>query len=325
MKKQHRFGQVLQVTVLAAAGLLCVTGFLWIVYDRQPAGILYAVMGGAVTLLARRIAGRQQAHQELAQINDALEQRVQERTQQLEAANKELEAFSYSVAHDLRAPLRHMSGFVDLLQKHASSSLDEKGRRYVHVIAQSARQMGCLIDDLLHFSRTGRTELQMQRVSPEHLIHEARLELRQEMEGRRIEWKIGALPSVYADRAMLKLVLVNLLANAVKFSRNRDTAQVEVGCSQRGDREFVFFVRDNGVGFDMKYADKLFGVFQRLHRSQEFEGTGIGLANVQRIIHRHGGRTWAEGSVDEGATFWFSLPRSAEADDNERAKAHSAG
>jgi len=247
------------------------------------------------------------------QINREMAREIGERKQAeeaLEAANKELEAFSYSVSHDLRAPLRHILGFTDLLQAGASAVLDEKSRRYLTTIADSAKRMGNLIDDLLAFSRAGRVEMQRAPVSPAQLVQEALHELRQEIEGRNIVWKIAPLPNAYGDRSLLRLVWVNLIANAVKFTRTRAPAEIEIGCASGQENEIVFFVRDNGVGFDMKYVDKLFGVFQRLHRAEEFGGTGVGLANVRRIIHRHGGRTWAEGSVEGGAAFYFSLPKS---------------
>ena len=231
-----------------------------------------------------------------------------ERTAQLEAANKELESFSYSVSHDLRAPLRHITGFAVLLQKKASSILDETNLQYLNTISESAKQMGNLIDDLLAFSRIGRSELKRGRVNLEYLVKEILKTLQEETKERDIAWKVGELPEVYCDHSMLRLVFVNLFSNAVKFTRPRAKAEIEVGCIPEKD-EFIFFIRDNGVGFDPKYKDKLFGVFQRLHHQDEFEGTGIGLANVRRFIHRHGGRTWADGNVGIGATFYFSLPK----------------
>jgi light-regulated signal transduction histidine kinase (bacteriophytochrome) len=232
------------------------------------------------------------------------------RTTELEATNKELESFAYSVSHDLRAPLRHMSGFTELLQKSAGASLNDKSRRYLGIILDSAKRMGNLIDDLLSFSRISRAEAHWALVSLEQLVQEALGEVRQETEGRKVVWKLGALPAWPCDRAMLRLVLVNLVSNAVKFTRTRPQAEIEIGCQEQGPERVVVFVRDNGVGFEMKYVNKLFGVFQRLHPTEAFEGTGIGLATVQRIVHRHGGRVWAEGQVDQGATFYFSLTKS---------------
>ena len=257
--------------------------------------------------LEQRVAERTE---ELQKLNADLEQRVAERTRQLEAANQELQAFAYSVSHDLRAPLRHMVGYTELLQKQASAILDERSRHYMLMILESAKQMGTLIDDLLAFSRIGRAETQKTMVSLAQLVKEAVSEVQQETEGRNIVWSIGALPQAYGDRSLLRLALVNLIANAVKFTRTRPQAEIEIGCTDGKDDEVVVFIRDNGVGFEMKYVNKLFGVFQRLHRAEEFEGTGIGLATVQRIIHRHGGRVWAEGLVDRGATFYFSVPKS---------------
>jgi PAS domain S-box-containing protein len=272
--------------------------YRWLVWNATPVieqGLIYAV--------ARDITEQKRVDDSIKQLNEDL----RERTTQLETLNQELEAFSYSVSHDLRAPVRHISGFVDLLGKQDIGD-DPKTQRYLGFIAESARHMGQLVDDLLSFSRMARTEMTFGRVRLTQLVEEVRGQLAGSCASRVIKWRVGALPEVCGDAAMLRLVFVNLLANAIKYTGKKPAAEIEIGSNAAGEED-VIFVRDNGVGFDMKYVDKLFGVFQRLHRNDEFEGTGIGLANVRRIVHRHGGRTWAEGAVDEGATIYFSLPR----------------
>ncbi|HZM02892.1 MAG TPA: ATP-binding protein [Candidatus Saccharimonadales bacterium] len=264
--------------------------------------------------LAEQIASnRLAAIVEIRQVNADLEQRVVERTAQLQSANEELQAFSYSVSHDLRAPLRHIMGFVELLEKDAGPTLSEKSLRRLTTISGAARRMGKLIDDLLAFSRVGRAELQKAEVDLDRLARETMSHFKVEAKEHKIAWKMRPLPPVRGDRALLEMVLVNLLSNAVKFTGARPEPAIEIGCASDTKEETVIFVRDNGAGFNPQYADKLFGVFQRLHSQAEFEGTGIGLANVQRIIHRHGGRVWAEGVVDAGATFYFSIPKQIEA------------
>ncbi|MDR3628608.1 MAG: PAS domain S-box protein [Ignavibacteriaceae bacterium] len=260
-----------------------------------------------VFILSKDITKEKQMNEELKNYREHLEDLVKERTAQLEVANKELEAFSYSVSHDLRAPLRHITGFIQILQKEIEADLSENNKRYFGYITSSADKMGVLIDDLLSFSRMGRVGMEKRKVNLEFIITDVLNELSIETKGRVIDWKISSLPIIHGDPSMLKQVILNLISNALKFTKNKDNAVIELGASIT-DKEHVFYVKDNGAGFDMKYVDKLFGVFQRLHNSNEFEGTGIGLANIKRIITRHGGRVWAEGAVDEGATFYFTIP-----------------
>ena len=272
----------------------------------------------SVSTIARDITDRRRAKEEIQKLNERLEERVAERTAALEAANKELEAFTYSVSHDLRAPLRHIDGFSKLLVERHRAELSPDAQEYVVMIRDSALQMGMLIDDLLNLARVGRMQLRMQVTGLNSLVEEVRGVLNRENADRLIKWKVATLPFVECDPALMKQVFANLLSNAVKFSRPRKPAVIEVGVTDQDGARAVF-VRDNGVGFSMKYAHKLFGVFQRLHRSEDFEGTGVGLAIVQRIIHKHGGRVWAQAELDKGATFYFTVGSSDDPQPEERA------
>jgi CheY-like chemotaxis protein/signal transduction histidine kinase len=258
--------------------------------------------------LQRSLTDLQTAHAHILELNECLEIRVEQRTAALEVANKELESFSYSVAHDLRAPLRHICGYAEFLRETAGNQLNEECQGFVDKIMGSAKRMDQLIADLLSFARTARTELAVSEVNLNSLLDEALQAVHNEIQGRDIQWKREPLPKVRGDPALLRQVFINLISNAIKYTRPRPLGVIEIGYRPGRTHEVVLFVRDNGVGFDMRHAGHLFGVFQRLHAAPEFEGTGIGLANVQRIVARHGGRVWAESSVDHGATFYCTLP-----------------
>ncbi|HBA85009.1 MAG TPA: hypothetical protein DCZ95_13020 [Verrucomicrobia bacterium] len=268
---------------------------------------VYKLPSGEVVALYNDVSDRKRAEDEVTRLHRELERRVSERTAQLETANRELEAFSYTISHDLRAPLRGINGFARILQEEYETTFSEDGRRYLRLIQENACQMGQLIDALLDFSRLGRQLLNRQAVDFSSLVNSIVKDQRAEAGTRQVEWVVGRLPTAQVDPALMKQVFVNLLSNALKFTRKKEKAVIEIG-SYRKNGVSVCYVRDNGVGFDMQYKQKLFGVFQRLHRVEEYEGTGVGLAIVQRIVQRHGGLAWAEGKVNEGATFYFTLP-----------------
>jgi signal transduction histidine kinase len=260
--------------------------------------------------LDQRLRDQQLHFEHTLQQNEVQRQRDAEHAKELAVVNQELEAFSYSVSHDLRAPLRHIHGYVEMLQRATDGQLSEKATRYLKTITEASVEMGQLIDDLLDFSRVGRAEIRAAPVQLDGLVQDVIRRLEMAIKGRPIVWRIASLPAVVGDAPLLRQVLTNLIDNAVKYTRTRDPATIEIGCAGEEAGRVVLFVRDNGVGFDMQYAHKLFGVFQRLHRAEEFEGTGIGLATVRRIVARHGGRVWAEGAIDQGATIYFTLERS---------------
>jgi signal transduction histidine kinase len=276
-------------------------------------GLLTAAFNEMLSEIQQRDTALRASEARLRQLNGELERRVHARTAELEASNRELEAFSYSVSHDLRAPLRHIDGFADLLRRQSLPGLDEKARRYIQTISESAKSMGVLIDDLLSFSKMARSEMQRSSVDLGKLVADVRAAISSDVADREIVWSVSPLPEIHGDPAMLRLALTNLLSNAVKYTRGRTPARITVGATET-EHETVLFVQDNGAGFDMAYQDKLFGVFQRLHKAEEFEGTGIGLANVRRIIQRHGGRVWAQGEPGQGATFFMALPSNVTAE-----------
>jgi len=267
----------------------------------------YSPENGFLVAVFENITERKQAEEEIHVLNTELEQRVSERTSQLEAANKELEAFSYSVSHDLRAPLRAIDGFTSILVSEYGEKLDDEGKRICGIIGSESQRMEHLINDLLAFSRLGRKELHSSKIDMTSLANSVVNELVEHEDKERIHFHIGKLHSATGDPALIRQVWINLLSNAIKFTSRKKRVVIEMG-STRNQDEIVYYVRDNGAGFDMAYEDKLFGVFQRLHSESEFEGTGVGLAIVKRVVHRHGGHVWAEGKIDKGATFYFALP-----------------
>jgi signal transduction histidine kinase len=260
--------------------------------------------------LEDEVAERKRVEDEVRRLNSELELRVELRTSELVASNQELESFTYSVSHDLRAPLRHVDGYAQILEEEFGPQMPPEAQKFAHKIRQGSQNMGRLVDDLLNLSRVGKKELTRQRTALNPLVESVVADIQLEAGERQVEWKVGPLPEVDCDPGLVRQVFSNLLSNSLKYSRPRETAVIEVG-QQKGNGDIAYFVRDNGVGFNMKYSGKLFGVFQRLHRAEEFEGTGVGLATVARIVRKHGGRIWADAEIGKGATFFFTLPAQA--------------
>jgi signal transduction histidine kinase len=267
--------------------------------------------GEECLIIALDISDRIRAEEELRKLNEKLEQLLFNRMEQLEATNTELEAFSYSVSHDLRAPLRYIKGFTDILRKDYSMQLTGEAKHCLDTIYSSTQKMGVLIEDLLKLSKIGRAELRKKPIQMNKVLADALEQIKPLYSDRMVDWNISSLPEVFGDYSLLRQVWVNMIDNALKYSGKKEKAKIVVGFKEE-DNEVIFYVTDNGVGFDMRYAYKLFGVFQRLHSETQFEGTGVGLANVRRIIARHGGKTWAESVEDNGATFYFSIPKLCE-------------
>jgi light-regulated signal transduction histidine kinase (bacteriophytochrome) len=273
-------------------------------YDNSQSMSLMEISGGK-SIEREKLTGL--SEEDMLRLFNVLEQRIVDRTMQMEAANKELEAFGNSISHDLRTPLRHIKGFTEILINDPKMNLSEEANRYLEKISASAQKMEGLIDDLLNFSKTGSLKFIKSEIKMSDIVADALMQIKPFTAERRIEWNISLLPAAYGNYSLLRQVWINLLDNAVKYTRTREKAVINIGFREEA-KEMVFYIQDNGVGFDMQFSEKLFGVFQRMHLQEQFEGTGIGLANVRRIITRHGGRTWADAEVDKGAIFFFSLP-----------------